>query len=253
MRNIIILLFFILILANMQAFQVGETLIFDVKYGMIKAGKATFTIEETTYWDTVSCYQIESLAKTNSFFDKFYKVRDRMESIWRKSDLSSLRFTKKLKEGKYRQHRIHFYYPEQGFTIYTKFSRKTKKAKERRMDILPGTQDIFSAFYYYRLQDIAVGDTVTINVTADGRSYPAKIVAHRLETVDTIFGEKECIVIEPMLEGDAIFKQTGKIFIWLTNDEHKIPVLVSSKIIFGHFKAILKNAKNVAYKIIKKK
>ena len=252
MKRIVILVI-LMIACELAAFQVGESLTFDVKYGVIKAGEATLSIGETTYWDTVACYQIKSLAKTNSFFDKIYKVRDRMESIWRKRDLVSLRFTKKLKEGKYRQHRIHFYYPEQGFTIYTKFGRKTKLPKEKRMEILPKTQDIFSAFYSCRLQEFTVGDTISINVTTDGRSYPAIVVAHRLEKIETIFGKKECIVVEPMLEGDAIFKQTGEIYIWLTNDEYKIPVLVSSKIIFGHFRAILKDAKNVPFKIKKKK
>jgi len=173
-----------------------------------------------------------------------------MESIWRKRDLVTLRFTKKLREGSYRQHRIHLYYPQQNFTIYTKIKRK--KTTEKRMEIPDKTQDIFSAFYYYRLQNFVVGDTLTINVTADGRNYPAKVVAHRIEKIETIFGDTECIVVEPILEGDAIFKQTGEIYIWLTNDEYKIPVFLSSKIIFGHFKAILIDAKNIPYKIKEK-
>lgn len=225
----------------------GEELTFEIKYGIISAGEATLKIEEFTYKDTIDTYKITSLAKTNSFFDHIYKVRDRMESIWRKRDLVALRFTKKLREGNYRQYRIHLYYPEQNFTIYNKIGRK--KNKEKRMDIVPNTQDIFSAFYSYRLQDFAVGDTLVINVTADGRNYPAKVIAHRLEKIETIFGKKECIVVEPILEGEAIFKQTGEIFIWLTNDEFKIPVLLSSKIIFGHFKAILIDAENVPYNI----
>ena len=243
-----LIFFFILISIFLNAFENGEKLTFKIKYGVISAGEATLKIKETTYKDTIECYKIESLVKTNSFFDKIYKVRDKMESIWEKRRLVALRFTKKLREGKYRQHRIHFYYPDLGFTIYTKFGRKTKKTKEKRMEIPPGTQDIFSAFYYFRLQDFSVGDTLTINVTADGRNYPANIVVHRTETIETIFGEKECFVIEPILKGEAIFKQTGKILIWLTADEHKVPVKMSSKIIFGSFKAILKDAKNVPYK-----
>ncbi len=231
------------------AFQPGEKLTFEIKYGIISAGEATLSIEESTYNDSIEVFRIQSKARTNSFFDRIYKVRDQLESIWRKRDLVALRFTKKLQEGSYRQHRIHFYYPEQNFTIYTKFGKR--KTSEERMEINANTQDIFSAFYYYRLQDFSVGDTLVINVTADGRNYPAKVVAHRVETIETIFGDTECIVVEPILEGEAIFKQTGEIYIWLTNDEHKIPVLMSSKIIFGHFKAILKDARNVPFKIKK--
>ncbi len=236
------------IILNLNAFQSGEKLIFNVKYGVISAGQATLQISETTYKDTIQCYLIESLSRTNSFFDNIYKVRDKIESIWDKNRLVTYKFTKKLREGKYRQHRIHFYYPDQNMTIYTKFGRKTKKFKHKRMDIPDNTQDILSALYYLRLKEIAVGDTHVIDVTADGRNYPANILIHRKETIETIFGQKECFVVEPILEGEAIFKQTGKILIWLTADEHKVPVKMSSKIIFGSFKAILKDAENVPYK-----
>ncbi|RLC48192.1 MAG: hypothetical protein DRI23_10650 [Candidatus Cloacimonadota bacterium] len=253
MRRIYFSFILLVLVWNLTAFQNNETLIYDIKYGMITAGESSLSIEESTYKDSIDIYRILSIAKTNSFFDNVFKVRDKIESIWRKDDMQSLRFTKKLKEGKYRQHRIHFYYPEQGFTIYTKFGRKTKKAKEKRMEIQPFTQDILSAFYYFRYQDFAVGDTVTVNVTADGRSYRAKIIGRKLVTIETIFGNKECIVAEPIIDGEAIFKQTGKILIWVTNDEYKIPVKLSSKIVFGSFKAILKDAKNVPYKIVKNK
>ena len=226
----------------------GEKLTFQIKYGFIKAGEATLQINSHAYQDSVECYKIESLAKTNSFFDNIYKVRDKIESIWDKNDLVSLRFTKKLQEGSYRQYRIHFYYPEQNLTIYTKFGRKTKSFKEKKIEIPDNTQDILSALYYLRLQEFSVGDTITINVTSDGRNYPADVLIHKKEKIKTIFGVKKCFVVEPILKGDAIFKQTGKILVWLTADEYKIPVKMSSKIIFGSFKAILKDAKNVPYK-----
>jgi hypothetical protein len=47
-------------------------------------------------------------------------------------------------------------------------------------------------------------------------------------------------VIQPDLEGDALFQQTGDIFVWLTDDERKLPVLLQSKVIFGHFRATLR-------------
>ncbi len=196
-------------------------------------------LSEISFRDTIPCYRIESKARTNKTFDKIYKVRDNIESIWHKKDLVALRFTKKLREGRYRQHRIHFYYPDLNWTMYTKFGRKTKKAKQKKIDIVPNTQDILSAFYLFRTYDLVVGDEHIINVTADGRNYPARIIVHKKETIDTALGSKECFVVEPILEGDAVFKQTGKIKIWLTADEEKIPVLVSSKIIFGSFRAIL--------------
>ena len=224
---------------SLFSLETDEKLTFDVKYGIITAGEAFLQIEQTTYKDSIPVLRIHSLAKTNSFFDKIYKVRDYFESIWSMKK-EALRFTKKLREGKYWQHRVHFYYPKQNLSVYVKFGKKTKNIKQKKMEIPPQTQDILSAFYWLRNQNIEVGQEYIINVTADGLNYPAKVIVRKKEKIKTIFGKKNCFVVEPMLEGDAIFKQTGKILIWLTADEKKIPVKMSSKIIFGSFKAILK-------------
>ena len=232
----------------LYGFQNNETLVFKIKYGMITAGEATLQISETNYQDSIPCWKIVSLARTNSFFDKIYKVRDKIESIWDRKKLVSYKFSKNLREGKYRQRRIHLYYPEQNLSFYLKYSRKRGKFSQKQMKIPENTQDILSAFYWLRLQKFAVGDTLVVNVTADGRNYPAKILIEEKENIDTIFGEKECFVVEPLLESEAIFKQTGKIKIWVTADENKIPVKLKSEIIFGSFKAILKDARNVPFK-----
>ncbi|HPR17990.1 MAG TPA: DUF3108 domain-containing protein, partial [Candidatus Cloacimonadota bacterium] len=106
MKEFLIFVFLFMSLA-LCAFQNGEKLTFEIKYGVISAGEATLSIQESTYQDSVPAYRILSKASTNSFFDNIYKVRDTMESIWRKRDLVTLRFSKKLREGSYRQHRIH--------------------------------------------------------------------------------------------------------------------------------------------------
>ena len=241
----------LLIYFNLFAFQTGEKLTFVVKYGAISAAKATLEINEITYKDTIPCYQIISTSRTNSFFDKIFKVRDKIESTVDKDKFVSYEFKKNLKEGSYRQLRIHMYYPEQNISFYLKYSRKKKQFKEKRMEIPDNTQDILSALYWVRKQSFSVGDSLFINVTVDGRNAVTKVIVHRIETIKTIFGKKECLVIEPVLHGEAIFKQTGKIKIWLTNDEYKIPVKLKSKIIFGSFKAYLREAENVPYKKIK--
>jgi len=244
---LILLLLMVISTPSLFSFQDGERLTFDIRYGIIGAGQATLHVEEIEYRNSITAYRITSNARTNRFFDRIFKVRDEIESILDKELMVSRQFTKKLQEARYRQYRIHYYYPEQNFSIYMRYDFSKNRFNEERMDIPENTQDILSAFYSVRMQQFAPGDTIVINVTADGRNYPAEIKVHRTETIRTIFGDKECLVIEPILEGDAIFKQTGEILIWLINDEHKIPVRLESKVIFGSFTATLSDAENVPY------
>jgi hypothetical protein len=228
-------------------FQNNEKLKFKIKYGVISAGYATMNLDSVMFKDTIPCLEITTEAKTNSFFDGIFKVRDNIKSIWDRENKVTHQFSKKLREGTYRQRRDQYYYPEQNFSLYVKWDLKKNKRKEKTMEIPDQTQDILSAFYWIREQELKVGESHYVNVSADGDNYKAEVKVHRKETIDTIFGKKECLVIEPVLVGDAIFKQTGNIYIWITNDKLKVPVLMESKVIFGSFRAILKEAKNVAF------
>jgi len=220
-------------------FRDGERLVFDIKYGVISAGEATMNIEKVEY-NEQPAWRIHSTANTNSFFDKVFKVRDLIESVATYDNLYSLRFTKRMQEGSYRQHRIHLNYLSQNFSIYSRFSYKDGVFNDSRVEIASNTFDILSAFYYSRTIDLIPGETTEINVTTDGKNYTAGIKVLRYETIETMFGKRKCIVIRPLLDGEAIFKQTDNIDIWLLDDEYRTPVLMSSKIIFGSFKASLK-------------
>jgi len=195
LKNKIILLTFLLIMFRLFSFNTGEKLVFTVKYGIISAAEATLQVEELAYKDTIDCWLFSSTTKTKPFFDRIFKVRDKIESVVDKEKFISYRFEKKLREGKYKQHRIHLYYPDQNMSFYLKYSRKRKKFKELRMEIPDNTQDILSAFYYVRNKDLAVGDSIFVNVTVDGRNTVTKIVVLKTETIKTIFGKIECLVL----------------------------------------------------------
>ncbi len=246
--NKLFFLMLFLFVINLHAFEIGEKLSFELSYGMISAGSSTIEVNETVYLDSINCLEISSYSRTNNFFDKIFKVRDKINSVWDLEKNQSYKFSKKLHEGKYVQNRIHYYYPETGLTIYMKKDKKSTKYKTKTLEIPQHTHDILSAFYWARTQDFCVGDTLFTNITVDGKSYVAGLLIHKLETIPTIYGEKECFVIEPMLQGDSIFKQTGKILIWLSNDKWKIPMKIESKIVFGRFKAVLNEVSNVTYK-----
>ncbi|MCL1827683.1 MAG: DUF3108 domain-containing protein [Candidatus Cloacimonetes bacterium] len=215
-----------------------EKLTYDIKYGVVSAGSATFNTEKTTF-EGQEVWRIYTTAQTNSVFDKVFKVRDTIESIATYDSLFSLKFTKNMSEGTYRQHRIHRNYLAEKYSVYLRMNHKTNTFTDTKIDIPTETFDLLSAMSKIRTMEIQPGMEVPFNVTVDGKSYKAKVYILRREEIKTAIGVKQCLVIEPALEGDAIFKQTGVIHVWITDDEFKIPVLLQSKVIFGHFRAIL--------------
>jgi hypothetical protein len=50
------------------------------------------------------------------------------------------------------------------------------------------------------------------------------------------------VVVQPFLKYEGIFRQQGDVWIWLTDDEYLMPVLVKSKIAIGTIDAVLQSA-----------
>jgi hypothetical protein len=59
------------------------------------------------------------------------------------------------------------------------------------------------------------------------------------ETIKTPAGKFNCVVIEPLLKAGGIFKNNGRLVIWLTDDERRMPVLMKSKVAIGSVKVVL--------------
>lgn len=222
----------------------GEELNFDISYGIITAGSVKMEVSASTWHDSIPTYIVTSNAKTTRFFDRLYKVRDLIEIEFDQTSFQSFRYHKKLREGSYRQNRINFYYPNLGYSILHKKDKKAKTWTEKRYDIPVPSHDIFTTFFRVRSLEFAEGDTLAVTVTDDGDVTTVNVLVHEIKRMKTALGKIDCFVLEPQLRGtDSIFKNTGDIFIYLTADDRKIPVLLESEVIFGSFRATLKSYK----------
>jgi len=219
----------------------GEILKFDISYGIITAGSVTMEVEADTRNDSIPIYRVFSKAKTTKFFDNFYKVRDLIEIEFSQDNYQTWIYNKKLNEGKYHSNRMNLYYPELGYAILIKKGRKSNKFSQKKYDIPEPSHDIFTTFFRVRSLELIPGDTLKVTASEDGKVTTVDVVVHRTKKMETIFGEIECLELEPLLKGtESVFKSSGDIFIYLTNDDKHIPVLLESEVIFGSFRATLK-------------
>ena len=84
-----------------KAFKVGEKLTFDVKYGFVTAGIATFNIPKNKRISGRDAHHITFEVNTVPSFDWIYKVRDRYESYLDIEGLFPWRFEQHIREGGY--------------------------------------------------------------------------------------------------------------------------------------------------------
>jgi uncharacterized protein DUF3108 len=74
---------------------------------------------------------------------------------------------------------------------------------------------------------------VSVPTHDNRKSYDMEVKVHKKERVEVPAGKFDCILVEPMLKSEGVFKSKGSILIWLTDDDRRIPVLVKSKVPIG--------------------
>jgi hypothetical protein len=213
-----------------KAFGVGELLEFDIKYGFIHAGSAVLQVRKIVNCGGYPTYHIVSTARTNKFFSFFFKVDDRVESYVDIKGIFSHRFEKHLREGNFKADRVTNFNPKSHLAITGKDSIPT----------YPFVQDMLSAFYYARTQNIQAGEPLHIDNHTDRKNYPIEVKVYGKEKVTVKAGTFDCLLLEPVLRTSTIFENVGKLFIWVTDDKYKMPVKMKSKVVIGSFTAELK-------------
>ncbi len=214
-----------------SSFGLGEYLEFSVKYGVLPAGTAVLKIPEIIDYQGKRCYRIVSTAKSNSVVSVFYKVRDSVETIVDYDGIFPRKFHKKLREGGYKADKTTFFDQRKHLAIVGNDSIPTYSF----------VQDALSSLYYVRTRELIPGSEVRIDNHTDKKNFPLKIVVERRETVEVPAGKFDCVVVEPIMRAEGIFKAKGRIWIWLTDDQYKIPVKMQTEVFFlGSISAKLK-------------
>jgi hypothetical protein len=103
--------------------------------------------------------------------------------------------------------------------------------------------DAVSALYFVRTLDFSQkrpGEKIYLKNFYKDSTYQLAVKFLGYQQVDVDAGTFNCLLVEPLMKEGGLFKSEGRIIIWMTNDERKIPVKVSSKVVIGSIDAELR-------------
>ncbi len=219
-------------------FRAGEKLSYDLYWEFLPAGAAELEVAALEDYEGGSAYHFVLTVRTNAVIDRFYKVRDRLESYTDRPMKRSLLYRKKQQEGKHRR------------DIKVSFDRDRLKAeysnfgkKDKAVAIVDGTFDPLSVLYAYRLMPLVENAVVEIPVSDGKKAVMGKVRVVGRERIHVNGQEYDTFVLEPDLKdlGGVFRKSKGaKVRIWVTDDERRMPVKLTSKVAVGYFVAELK-------------
>lgn len=222
-----------------NSFSVGEELFFDVDFGFITAGKAKMSIPRYAVMDGRKCYYIQFTVNSTGFFDNFYKVRDKYESYLDADGLFPLKFIQTIREGSYKR----------DFNAVFDHEKRTATTPDGVYKIEPFVQDVLSAFYFMRTYDYSgfrPGQKVYLKNFYKDSTYVLTVKYLGKQTIDVEAGTFNTILLEPIMKEGGLFKASGRIIVWITDDEKRVPVQVDAQIPIGSITSELTSYKGLA-------
>lgn len=206
----------------------GETLVYTTSWGGITGGQMTITASREISIDDHLAIKIELSALSNAFISKFFVVRDLITSWIDARTLQSIRFEKHTVEGKHvRDERIDFDHEE-----------NVARLEGTAVPFEPPVFDSLSSVYYLRTRKLVAGEPVELEMVSGKHAYRLIVDVVGRETVKTPAGVFTAWKVHPKMK-EGLLRKEGDLWLWLTDDERKIPVVIRSKLNFGTLTAKL--------------
>lgn len=217
---------------NAYSVDAPERLEYDLSWMTIKAGHTVLELKEKSEDNLIAVVN----TKSTKWLSVFYRVDDYIEVLMGKGpNYTPLTYYLKLREGRHRKERK---------VTYDQVAEKVilnniKKQEIKEFDFRGELHDPVSALYRIRSIEVKEGKPTHVHIFDNGKSYELEVKVLRKETIRVPAGTFDTIVIKPMLKSDGIFSRKGDVYIWLTDDDRKIPVMMKSKIAIGSVAAVL--------------
>jgi hypothetical protein len=221
------------------SFGPGERVDMRITYAGLLAGRASLAVEPGA--PGVS-FRFVSVAKSQGFFAWLfrYRVDDRTVAEWNPATSCSLGIEKHLREGRAVRDQVVRIDPVTG-----RVEVEDKKVAGSVFSAEPCALDVLSALYVTRARGVSATEPLRLPVFDNGKSYVLEVQFRRRERLDlpAPLGRKApTVVVEPLLaEGTGLFAKKGRLTIWLTDDERRVPVRMRSKVAIGSVSADLES------------
>ncbi len=226
-----------------KAFQAGESVTMRVFYsaaGMyISAGEATFTTALEKF-NGKPAYHCVGDGKSYSFFDNFFKVRDRYESYIDTATMLPMKFIRNVDEGGYKIYNNVTFNHSANTAVTTNGVFKTTNC----------IQDVVSAMYYARnisFEKYKPGDKIPFDMFLDDEVYHLYLRYLGKEKVKTRYGKFNAIKFKPLLVKGTLFEGGEKMTAWISDDPNHLLLRVESPITVGSVKVDMYGYKNLRY------
>ena len=217
---------------HILAYQPGETLTYNVSWSnIITAGTAVMEVKGETMPDGKSVLKFTVTGRSTGLVGRLYPVTDTALSVFDPLIMQSLSYSLRENYGKRERRRVVVFDHAQRTVIST-----LNNDPPATLDVPERVQDGLSSLYYLRArEDLETGRTIVIDVLDSEKNWSVEFQILGRERLKTPLGEFSTIKVRTYPKYNGVFLNKGEVFIWLTDDIRKVPLLIKSKLKVGAF------------------
>jgi len=222
-------------------FKAGEKLSYKLKYGYFTAAEADLRVENTDIkYNGQPALHIIAEGKTAGSFDVFYKVRNRYESYVDEKTLLPYFYAENRHEGSWKH-----------ADKVTFDHENSKITANKGVFLLKGDVfDFVSAYYFARNIDVSkmkIGEKFELKYFLDDGVNSLGITYVGKEKVTCALGTFNCLKFNPTIIPGRIFRKDSKLYLWITDDNNRIPVKAHVEVVIGSVTMDLSAASGLKY------
>jgi hypothetical protein len=206
-----------------------EDLQYRVEWRFIDAGRAKLTYTRPEGGGFQATVDLES----TGLVSKLYKVKD-LYQLTADSEICASAVHLDASEGRRRRDtRITFdREAKKAQYIERDLTKNNEVVNQRELEVSECVHDVIGGLARLRALKLEPGQNVTLPLTDGKKFVQARIEAQERETVKTPAGSFKAIRHEANLFNNVLYARTGRLFVWLSDDERRIPVQIQARLRF---------------------
>ncbi|MFH2138893.1 MAG: DUF3108 domain-containing protein [Candidatus Omnitrophota bacterium] len=217
--------------------KVGETFHYKVGWLSLDVGSASLSVKEKQVMDGREVYVVYLTTSTNKFFSFFYNVKGEVFSY---IDAVTLKPVKHDSETIINKKTV---FKKITYDFKKNIAYSEDKKGHHEITIPDGVLDPLGVFYYFSLKPFVVNQPIEFVINGGKKNFPVTVFVKTIKTIKIPAGIFDAFLVEPTLDSerqfDEILNAQGRMRIWFSADERRIPLMITLKVPVGTAKAIL--------------
>jgi hypothetical protein len=215
----------------------AESLVYKAEWRLMRAGTARILYDGVA---NGAQRKAQLSLVTEGLAGKLYRVDNRYETVF---DGSFCTFSTEMNAQEGRKHRLTqvVFNARPGKAEFVERDLlKNEEVSRREIDVPPCVHDVIAGLGRLRTMPLEPGRTLTLPVSDGKKAVSARIDVQAEERIEVPLGTYSALRCEVFLFNNVLYRRKGRLFVWLTQDERRLPAQIKVDLPFYLGDVILK-------------